>query len=383
MPVWDRTTKQTRRGHAGPGVASVASAAENDRLLYLDGIRGLASLCIAVLFHYAHFSGMFQPGAPPRDTAPFFNLPIIHQIYTTGDVAVDVFFLLSGIVFSKVYGDDIVAGKVSARVFFVRRFARLYPIHVATLLVSAVLIYVFFHFNGRFPVYKYNGPIEFLLNLLFIQNGTLERDLSFNGPAWSLSIEAMVYVVFFIVASRGMRLHWVIFLIFCGLVSLFTGSEHNWRPMLHSGNIGRGLIGFFLGLAIHRFGERRPIIIGLCVLVLGGTTTVLSQSGAYYARAWMIFGLCLLVLQEVPSLRRPLELPVFRELGDISLAIYLLHFPIQVAMLLVIQAAGIAIPYGSFAFLGSYIVLVIGLARVVHYRFELPMQRYIRRRFGH
>jgi peptidoglycan/LPS O-acetylase OafA/YrhL len=362
----------------------VSSTRAPGRLLYLDGLRGVASAGIAILFHYVHFSALYQPGSQLMSDAPLYGVPIFHEIYEHGAIAVDVFFMISGFIFAQIYADEIAAGRISPTKYFVRRFARLYPIQLLTLLVTAVLVYLFFFRTGRFPIYPYNGALEFVLNLLFLQHGTLERGFSFNGPAWSLSVEAAAYAVFFTIAVHGLRLRWAWLAIAVGLVLILSGVSHGWRPMLQTANLGRGLVGFFLGLLIQRLGGRYPVRAVASVLGIGTLPLLLAPNdpNAPSAWVWIVFGLGLLALQRWPSLRRPFEVRALVVLGDLSLAVYMIHFPVQVGILLALNWVEMPIPFASAVFLAAYAGIVLGLAAVVHYRFELPMQRVLRRRLG-
>jgi peptidoglycan/LPS O-acetylase OafA/YrhL len=191
------------------------------RLVYIDSLRGIASLAVAVFFHYRHFSSLFQPGGAPPRSAPFYTL--LRPLYNYGYLAVDVFFILSGFIFCHVYAESIRSRRVTAWKFFVHRFSRLYPLHFATLCVTGVLVYAFRHQTGRFPVYQYNGLQDFVLNVLFLQSGVLDRGMSFNGPSWSLSIEALLYFCFFVWACRSGRLRWIAAILLAAVAMLLSG----------------------------------------------------------------------------------------------------------------------------------------------------------------
>lgn len=92
------------------------------RLPQLDSIRGLAAVAIVIY----HFCSVLLPALIS---------PIIARFY----LAVDIFFVLSGFVMIHVYGAAFSTGIAVTDVlnFLRARFARIYPLHLATLLSMA------------------------------------------------------------------------------------------------------------------------------------------------------------------------------------------------------------------------------------------------------
>jgi peptidoglycan/LPS O-acetylase OafA/YrhL len=77
---------------------------------------------------------------------------------------------------------------------------------------------------------------------------------------------------------------------------------------------------------------------------------------------------------------RPKAGRAVRLIGDLTYASYLLHFPIQLFMILVIRALGLTVDFTTIVMLVIYLVTVVGLAIPVHFGFELPAQSWLRRR---
>src|SRR6478735_5925794 len=105
-------------------------AALRMRLTRLDLLRGVAALSVAV-FHYTGF--LMLPGQVASDVSDQPLRWLLWPFYLYGGAAVQFFWLLSGIVFQRVYGGR------NVREFWLRRFARLYPLHFVTLLIMAAL----------------------------------------------------------------------------------------------------------------------------------------------------------------------------------------------------------------------------------------------------
>lgn len=93
----------------------------------VDLARFIAALVI-VLWHYQHF---WMPDAGAQALADRAGQPLyalLWPAYHIGERAVAFFWLISGFVFCHVYWSH----PASPRAFFVARFARLYPLHLAT-----------------------------------------------------------------------------------------------------------------------------------------------------------------------------------------------------------------------------------------------------------
>lgn len=100
----------------------------NQRFRSLDALRGVAALSV-VLWHWKHF--FFVGYALPVDfdeaAQPLYSL--LRVFYDFGWLAVDLFFLLSGFIFFRLYSQRIENRDISAARFSAHRFSRLYPLH--------------------------------------------------------------------------------------------------------------------------------------------------------------------------------------------------------------------------------------------------------------
>jgi len=105
-----------------------------------------------------------------------------------GYIGVSFFFILSGFVLSYSYKERIINGEVSFKNFMIARFARIYPLHVVTLLF-AFLMSVFYVEDIFLFIQKT------IVNLFLVQSFVPSRSFyfSFNGVSWSISNEMFFY----------------------------------------------------------------------------------------------------------------------------------------------------------------------------------------------
>ncbi|MEX0627404.1 MAG: acyltransferase, partial [Cucumibacter sp.] len=298
-------------------------------------------------------------------------------LYDYGMVAVALFWMISGFVFTTVYLDQ----KPTARAFVVTRFARLYPLHFATLVIVAVLQAISVQALGTSHVLEHNDAWHFLLNLLFISNWGFEAGYSFNGPIWSVSVEIFIYILFFLGLGLINRFRWIAVTLAAvvSLALLLMGA-----PLWFS---ACGL-GFFLGSAmcfLHRRLARMPgptLVAALAVGILGLVAVGLTP-GYYEKLVPLIISFCAVIvaaaaadqIDDLGIARR------FRLIGDMTYSIYLCHLPLQIAVLLVMTAFGLDKPAiastGAFFFGFNALVFVVSWASYRY--FERPARDYFRR----
>jgi peptidoglycan/LPS O-acetylase OafA/YrhL len=159
----------------------------------LNGLRFLAALAV-VIFHYATRVNSY--GQLPS---------VIRNVVNEGPAAVGFFFILSGFVLGH---RNLRSGSrpQAASEFHWARFVRLYPAY----LVAFVLF---------LPIavqrYVLNSSPEFTGHHTFVLSAVLSSVMlqswtplaqAWNGPSWSLSVEAFMYLMFPLIGFRLARL---------------------------------------------------------------------------------------------------------------------------------------------------------------------------------
>lgn len=157
-----------------------------ERLVFLDALRGIASLSVAMFHIYAFSAIGRQLGLVlPRwaDTA------LRH-----GGVGVDVFFVISGIAIAASVGTTRITGRYMAQ-FALRRSIRLDPPYWATLGLAVAILTV----DHRPPTL---GRV--LAHLVYAQ--TLIGDKNIVSVFWTLTYEVQFYLFFVFVMLLGQRM---------------------------------------------------------------------------------------------------------------------------------------------------------------------------------
>lgn len=334
-----------------------ANPASSSRLAQLDGLRGLAACGVALLYHPQLLFAPEALTAAPRPLLWF---------QQWGWTLVDLFFLISGYIFAHVYlqGPAPLTRERLAD-FAVARIARLYPLHLLTLAVSAMLFW-------SVPT---NTGFAFAAHLVMLQAFVQPVAHTFNGPTWSISVEVVCYFLFAFGAAGGRRtLRWVTsFAILCALLH-FALQGRPGGPWVGD-TLPRGLLGFFFGQVLWQVRTRlapAPTALLICILVFGLSLDMGRMSSLLPLTLYAWPALMLLALRTPWMGSAPM-----RWLGDRSYAIYLVHFP-----LLVLVEHWWAPFTGGMAMVWSvtagFSVAVLLLSDLCYRCIEVPSRRAIR-----
>lgn len=378
----------------------------------LDIARGFAALTV-VLWHWQIFYSYSI--AIPDNTFVVRDQPlysIFFLFYNDGVLAVDFFFLLSGFIFFYLYADKIGRRLINGKTFFTLRFSRLYPLHFATLLLVVFLQFVLINTTGYYLAYINNDLYHFILNTFFIQSWGLETAESFNSPSWSVSVEVLLYILFFILCWYNLNRKYVLYLAI--LAGIVIG--------LYYPPIGRGIFSFYLGGILYYWYtslvgkpnlvlyfklfsaaailfvvlmvlESKYSIIESCTVNLLHTLHIFNKDARAVAGVvkfdnqlvrCIIFPVFLMAL----ALYETIKGPVAKRLvfvGHISYSSYLLHFPLMLIITNIVIRTGYyqASTFNSPLALFGFFALLIPISLLSYYLFELPVQNRLRKHFLH
>lgn len=310
-----------------------------NRFRFIDICRGCAALSV-LIWHYQHFSypeaGIEMP-AELRSTQPFYDY--IWPFYQQGGLAVQLFWVLSGFVFTANYLDR----RIDGRTFFIARLARLYPLHLATLLLVAGLQLISWCMLGHFQIYPHNDSYHFILNLLMAQCWGLEGGASFNAPTWSVSVEVLIYLAFFLSLRALKAAPLPTAAAFTAAASIIVAAGYT-GPFILCG------LFFFLGVTAFAILRRSVrVAFAMTLMALAGFCVSPSSGGALtLVEMALLFG-GLILAAGVADKMLPITTSRFDWFGNATYGTYLLHIPLQISILIIFQATGAS----QLALLGS------------------------------
>jgi peptidoglycan/LPS O-acetylase OafA/YrhL len=342
---------------------------EAEYFVAVDVLRGLAA-CAVLVVHYRHFL-MEGPGRPVSD-ATLMEMPYqpgLSLVSEHGHYAVQLFWLISGFVFAAAYFHRNLTGMD----FVAARIARLYPLHLLTLLLVAMLQFLSMSYTGGPQIYGNNSGLNFALQLFMASNWHGFTISSFNFPVWSVSMEIVIYTAFWCVLPFIRKRPQACVMAIIAIVAIL-----DWTVRGTGQTLFQCALFFFSGSFCHQLLRTSQTAIGKTLIcgaafasgmVLDGEFSILFLSAAaVMSFSWINTGYALEAAKKL------------RWLGDSAYGIYLWHVPIQIAILLTLAALGVSktIALEPWFFV-IFIIMVVAIARLSFVYFERPAQFWIKK----
>ncbi len=346
--------------------------AKGDKFLILEGIRGTAAIFVAIRHTYIWWNPIY---------------------YGESYLAVDLFFLLSGVVLAYSYEARIASGRIGAGPFMALRLLRIYPLY---LLGSSI---------GLVAVAIWGDPqlggvlLYFILALGFVPNYFLPNpDLyPLNHPAWSLLLEFIANFAYVLsvpaVPSRRLLLAAALALAFFAVgVAGHQSADVGYRHGELAYGICRALFSFLIGVLVCRNLQRivtwtgalpplgTSLIIVVGILFIPTIPLGAARIGYDLAMIAVVFPLIVALALRMPV--KAWEAKVMGFLGVVSYPVYVLHVPVSTALLHLCKRLGLDVtayaPWSGLTLMAGLLGLSYALAQFV----DLPLRNAIKGRLA-
>jgi peptidoglycan/LPS O-acetylase OafA/YrhL len=300
----------------------------NKQLLFIEALRGIFALFI-VFYHLRHT----------------IKLKLINNFFfLKADIFVDFFFVISGFIIFYKYHKKINTFADLIK-FQLKRFMRLYPLHIITLLFFLLIELSKFFFliktgiqSDNNPVFQRNNLFSFIHNI-FLTQGFLNFN-SYNEPSWSISIEFYSYLIFGLLLLFFSKLNKIFDYNYClvaltgiSCLSFFFIKTHNAYQITHSYSYLRCLFSFSLGACLFylniiykiKINDFFSNIINFLIIILIIYTMRNQDSFLYLILLFFLF-FFINLRNSNNVVNKLLQSKVLIFLGSISYGIYMTHY---------------------------------------------------------
>jgi len=314
-----------------------------------------------------------------------------------GYLGVDGFFMLSGLILALVHPELATRTHLinlkeglqvkplrgrDALIFWAKRLARIYPVHLAVLLIFAA-IFLAGLAGGVTPRVPSRFALPALLqNVALVQGWGFASQGAWNYPSWSVSTEWAGYLLFpflwFGITYFEKYVAPQIILIAFVVIGLIMTWHHNMNLTFADGLI-RFFPEFIIGMSTTRAiayvadsqNLRRAALvggIGLTIIFTAAGIDLISIFGI-----WLFLSACLMQADaHCPPLFRA---PILHWLGQLSYAFYMSFALAELLITQWFRRQGWAPPSHGFMFFFGMLLITFCVACVLHVVIELPCRR--------
>jgi len=292
---------------------------------------------------------------------------VYHALRGAGVAGVSMFFALSGFILAYSY-EGLQPNKPSLIKFYISRFSRIYPVYLLGIVLFAPFILL-----HRFMVEPVSTAVmksvaAFVPSVLLTQAWFHPHfATSWNGPGWSLSVEAVFYMAFPFLVPRIRALGQSGRLAVAAVAILASLCLSYFVPLLLPGwkyteelvrfNPFFQLPTFIFGVAVGLFytgmpaGQRVGRLVApaamVSILLLGMASLHVPGLVVHNTVFLPLFGMLFIGLAGGGVGSRFLSTPGMRLLGESSFSLYILQFAIALAVVFALDGFAIKDQYGS------------------------------------
>lgn len=307
------------------------------------------------------------------------------RLFSRGYLAVDGFFVLSGLILCHVYAGGLSSPSLAkCRSFLIARIARIYPVHLLMLaaFVPAVIANHWLHLPNSMTSFSAR---DLLLSICLVQAWGFIRHPAWNGGAWSISAEWFLYLLFpvflfllvkkqslfragIVTALCVMALHWV-------KVSQENtpGPEGLYRTVLVlvSANFALGCVAY---VVVNGHG-RSPAWVGTAA------AAGCKLCASLHLDEWFSFLFAILVIalsSDADRLSGILSRKVMIYPGETSSSLYMVHLYVWEIVAAIAHRGGILKASGAPYVVGIGLIAAVAASSFLYHVVEVPSRDYIR-----
>lgn len=353
---------------------------QDQRLHYIDGLRAMAALWVAV--HHAA-----ETSVPEQVLKVPILGPMVASVFW-GQFPVMVFLMLSGfcLYFPVVRKNPLAPTFSGWGNYLRRRWTRIAPPYLIAGAFCMVLA-AFPTLNlGKWEDVSTLDPTVIASHLLLIHNLFPAHATKIDYPMWSIGLEWQLYLLFPIMVWAFRRYSVIIALGVTLAIATMCRASYFYHPTLMGAAFRNGpfsyLIIFAIGMLAARYALNQRILLPkmfLGFIAVGGLALVRLSSGNGLFHDLATAGAFFAVLQLAsdPSSRvaRILSAPWLVAIGIFSYSIYLVHAPLLHLFWSALRPFKLSDDLNFVILTTLVLPVIIGLSYIFHLWFERPFMR--------
>lgn len=269
-----------------------------------------------------------------------FFIRLYKSVFEEGYLGVSFFFILSGFVLALNYKAKLLNGDIKFKEFLIARIARIYPLHLFTILIA---IPISLHGITSEPFFWFG---KLVINGFLLQSFIPIPDIyfSFNGASWSISDEMFFYAMFPLIISLNFKFKkiftYVLILSLLIPIGIYLSSDNLVHRVFYINPFFR-IIDFLLGILLYEIYKQNYFeklikkkisatfleILSICLFIVFFIFhNHISKGYRFSCYYWIPMMLIILVFAyQAGYISTFLSNKVFVFLGEISFGFYMIH----------------------------------------------------------
>lgn len=282
------------------------------------------------------------------------------RLVPQGQIAIDYFFATEGFLAAA----TMATGAATPVSYLVGKLRTVYPVYGLALLLGAYMVWVY-------PVASHYKWSEMAALRALMANALLLPALDapsplvtpFNWPTWAILVELYVialYAGLHMLLANRLRLIvlcGVCAVAYCGMAVRANSPNLGYLAENYWGGLPRCIFGFTIGMLIFRLGTKIRLISIPALTIWIAAVLMMFVTIKYVGLFLLLFGSPIIVLAAGRSRPGPMANKIGMMLGRLSIWIYLTHFPILIAGLVVADKIGLS--KQSFSSFWCFTILVV------------------------
>lgn len=381
----ERLPNQVMAGYRKNQIVNATPAAAGTKLSGIEALRGIAALLVAAMhcrqtawvgmsemWHANHFHVSLN------SIIGYLSAPLVF-----GGVGVPIFFVISGYVIHRGSARKLAQNpewRLDAPDFLFRRFVRIYPLLLTSLILTFALDTASSHFLPLNQKLGDLGLLSFWGNLGSVQ-GIFVPHYGSNGALWTLSLEVQFYLVYPLALEIRRRIGARPMLALVGLINLasyfcfersgiliFTSYYFSWYLGAYIADLE--------ALGKDNTHKRATYFIAASIFLLGCAVMLFEKHafGNYLAvQFWALGFASFLSVFKTQNVRGRVW-AAFAVIGGFSYSLYVVHLPVFVFLVSAIFHS--SLQYSILPALAFFMV-ALGVAYGTYLLVELPCIKYL------
>ncbi len=363
------------------------SAADAQLIRAHHALRGVAALLV-LLFHFRDATLSIGDAVDARTA-----------FFSTGFIWVDFFFMLSGFILSHVYGAALAAGQGVAQReavwrFYLARLARIYPLHLATLLGMIALELSARAFRPEIAdafTSEHKDAWSVVKHLTLTHAWWTMDGLAWNVPSWSISTEAFAYLLFPLLLPLLHHRSWAVRALLPVLaLAIYAHTFMNFPDVEDQQPLLRCVAGFITGMLVYLAWRAQGGLLGRVAGGVQVAAVVVAVTSLHWgwSQALVLLAFAALIIATADDrgpIARLLAWGPLLWLGTLSYSLYMTHWIFYRAYWMYGDRvfSGLASQYSPANVYALKVISLVALTVLLSYLtyrlIELPGRTYLKR----